>query len=295
MNIRLIRQASETPQITNKDDARMIRFAYGGLDGVVRGFGKELSHDIIGSRLRLNNGCVVLQGWEVMVDSWELDVSTVISTQYYTIYLEVDVASELATIKSTYQLTDYSVIDKGNDLTNLTTGIARLPLYTFVVTNGRISSVVRKFSFLSYYGERLDRIEQRLIQLGFKEGTVALNYLVSSAMQKNNSLNRQGNYVIGKLSLSGMAVFTNSQNLIDGYVEIGNVPEEFLPTEDVYIPCHVNYHFIGIGTSYLPSIIWYLVIDTAGKVKISISHLEQSNAEISEINAVFGYEAKPLI
>lgn len=295
MNIRLIRQASETPQITNKDDSRMIRFAYGGIDGVVRGFGKELSYNITGSRFDLGSGCIVLQGWEVMVDFWQLDLSTVINTQYYTVYLEVDVSSESAAIKSTHQLIDYPVVDKGNDLTVSPMGVARLPLYTFVVTNGRISSVLRKFSFLSYYGERLERIEQRLNQLGFKEGTVTPNHLVSSAMQKNNSLNRQGNYVIGKLSLSGMAVFTNSQNLIDGYVEIGNVPEEFLPTEDVYIPCHVNYHFIGIGTSYLPSIIWYLVIDTAGKVKISISHLEQSNAEISEVNAVFGYEAKPLI
>lgn len=288
MNIRLIRQASETPQITNKDDARMIRFAYGGMDGVVQGFGKELAHNIVGSRFILNNGCIVLHGWEVMVDSWELDLSMVVNTQYYTVYLEVDVASETAAIKSAYQLMDYPTIEKGNDLTVLPTGTAKLPLYTFIVSHGKISSVVRKFSFLSYYGERFKRIEQRLDQLGFKEGTVTLNHIVSSAMQKDNFLKRQGNYVIGKLSLSEMMLFINNQNLIDEYIEIGHISDEFLPQEDIYVPCYVDYHTVTLYSS-IPE--WYLVIDTLGKVKISSA---QINVEIKRLDAVFGYEAKPL-
>ena len=37
MAIRLIRENSDTPNITNKDDARMIRYAYGGQNGYVKG------------------------------------------------------------------------------------------------------------------------------------------------------------------------------------------------------------------------------------------------------------------
>ena len=36
MSIRLIRQESETPNVSNHDDARMVRYAYGGYDGFVR-------------------------------------------------------------------------------------------------------------------------------------------------------------------------------------------------------------------------------------------------------------------
>ena len=36
MGVRLIRQNSNTPNVTNIDDARMVRYAYGGYDGYVR-------------------------------------------------------------------------------------------------------------------------------------------------------------------------------------------------------------------------------------------------------------------
>ena len=36
MSIRLIRQESQTPNVTNHDDARMVRYAYGGFDGFVK-------------------------------------------------------------------------------------------------------------------------------------------------------------------------------------------------------------------------------------------------------------------
>lgn len=160
MSIRLIRQSSDTPNITNRDDTRMTRFAYGGIDGVVQGFGSELSYAVSGSKFVLNSGCIVLQGWEVDVEGtgWELDLSTVVGTQYHLVYLEVSVGVESAVIKSTYLTGSTPSIDFGDDLTKYPEGTARLPLYSFVIENGTIHSVVKKFSTLSYYGEKLNSL-----------------------------------------------------------------------------------------------------------------------------------------
>ena len=308
MSVRLIRQASETPNITNRDDSRMTRFAYGGIDGVVKGYGNELAHNITGSTFILRSGCIVLQGWEVLVDSWELDLSTVVNTQYHTVYLEVNIASETAEIKSSYQTGSFPTINSGNDLTTYPNGTARLPLYTFTVTSGRISSVTKKFIFLSYYGDRLDDIEERLSKLGFKEGSVTVpdstSEFGSFITSANSALNRQGNYVIGTYVVKLNDLIVYPDDIINSYFEIGTIPTQFLPAYDLNIfgrsiakiPMG-TYPAVTITTSLYTEI---AVDKSTGKMicHFTYSFYSEGNtanyARVSELIVPFGYEAAPL-
>ena len=307
MSVRLIRQASETPNITNRDDSRMTRFAYGGIDGVVKGYGNELAHNINGSTFVLRSGCIVLQGWEVMVDSWELDLSTVVNTQYHTVYLEVNIASETAEIKSSYQTGSFPTINSGNDLTTYPNGTARLPLYTFTVTSGRIFSVTKKFIFLSYYGDRfktveadIDSIEQRLDKLGFKEGSVIAPDSTSTFGSKITSaisaLNRQGNYVIGVYDVSFNDMEINSSvGLMDA---IGTIPAQFLPNNDLTIMgiTFVRYGASGVETGC--AVLAHISVDkSTGKIYCSFEYSTTANYYFMKAHRIvihFGYEAAPL-
>lgn len=307
MSVKLVRQASDTPNITNRDDSRMTRFAYGGINGVMKGYGNELTHSITGSKFGLNSGCIVLHGWEVLVDSWELDLSTVVNTQYHTVYLEVNVASESATIKSTYQTGTFPSIDAGNDLTTYPNGTARLPLYTFVVTSGRISSVTKKFTLLSYYGDRfktvennIANIEQRLSKLGFKEGSVIVpdntSTFGSNITSAISALNRQGNYVIGvyDVSFNDMEI-DSSVGLIDA---IGTIPAQFLPNNDLTI---MGIAFVRYGASGVESrcaVLAQISVDkSTGKIYCTFEYSTTANYYFMKANRIvihFGYEAAPL-
>lgn len=303
MSVKLVRQASDTPNITNRDDSRMTRFAYGGINGVMKGYGNELTHSITGSKFGLNSGCIVLHGWEVLVDSWELDLSTVVNTQYHTVYLEVNVASESATIKSTYQTGAFPSIDAGNDLTTYPNGTARLPLYTFVVTSGRISSVTKKFILLSYYGDRLDDIEQRLDKLGFKEGSIeSLAFNASEIV--SNVLKRQGNYVVGICQIGNLDLDVSELNLSF----IGTIPDQFLPLYDTEQPVLVSgtiqlgvYNSLS-GTYGQASVLAYFggyasISKDTGKISIVLALNVSADLVISKCTGIaihFGYEAAPL-
>ena len=309
MSIRLVRQSSDTPNITNRDDTRMTRFAYGGIDGVVQGFGSELSYTVSGSNFVLNSGCIVLQGWEVDVDGsgWQLDLSTVVGTQYHLVYLEVNVAAETAAIKSTYLPSVTPIIDSGDDLTRYPEGTARLPLYSFIVANGTIHSVIKKFSMLSYYGARLDSIEERLGKLGFREGSVG-SIPFSTSEITNNFIKRQGNYVFGGYS----ATFPTESSFEElAYVtSLGVIPKEFLPAYDVvsvsasmfatvyvaiYNPSGTAYQAQVIGYYAATAIIskdtgnisWYNPPEVGVVADVSLS-------KIQTLSIQFAYEAKPL-
>ena len=127
MAIRFIRQPSDTPNVTNSDDARMVRYAYGGYDGFVLNRGSELSHTINGNIFKINSGVVVLQGYESELDSngWELDVGS--TSRYYSVYYEVNLATQTTAIKSVYNLSSYPDIPASDDLTQSANGIACLP------------------------------------------------------------------------------------------------------------------------------------------------------------------------
>lgn len=170
MGVRFIREPSETPNISNSADARMIRYAYGGYDGVVKGKGTELSYTIDGSSFRLNSGVINLMGYEIEIDTngWVLDVSGVTSTRYYSVYLEVNLALQTGEIKSAYStsiMTNYPTISTGDDLTQNTSGTARLLLYNLIVNNGIVSTVIKKVSVIDYTKSVVNSLTTTVTQL----------------------------------------------------------------------------------------------------------------------------------
>lgn len=167
MGVRLIRENSDTPNVINKDDARMVRYAYGGQNGYVQKYGRELDHSVSGNTFTVGSGIAVLQGWEVVVDSagWQIALSAADATKrYYSIYLEVNLAlGGTAEIKSTYESQGYPTISEGDDLTENQNGIARLELYRFTATQGAISDIEKRVAVILYSKETGER--PRLTQI----------------------------------------------------------------------------------------------------------------------------------
>lgn len=153
MAVLFIRKPSETPNIQNIDDIRMVRYAYGNQNGYIKGYGQELSYTVVGSTFLINSGIFVVQGAEVKIDAngWSESVSGVTNKRYYTVYGEVNLALETAEIKSTYSHATYPTIEAGDDLTQSTDGTARVVLYRFTATNGIIADVVKVVKGIEYY------------------------------------------------------------------------------------------------------------------------------------------------
>ena len=260
MAIRLLRESSETPNITNKDDVRMIRYAYGGYNGVVQKYGEELAGSASGGTFRIGSGRVVLHGWEVEVegDGWTLDLSSISSgAYYYTVYLEVNAELETAEIKYLYDTAQHPTIDPGDNLTEASSGTARLELYHFTVSYGTISDVTRVCVIIPYgkynYDTLLDRqkgfesntgknfssvndklsthtsqigsIESRLSRLGFRQGSCSVS---GASTIQVNSLKRQGNYVIMDV------IFYTSNSVFTVYIPSGFRPKSSVPISIVH-------------------------------------------------------------
>ncbi|MBQ8323234.1 MAG: hypothetical protein IJX91_04635 [Clostridia bacterium] len=189
MAIRLIRQESDTPNVSNTDDARMARYAYGGRDGVVKGYGQECAYTVNGKTFSVGSGCIVLQGWEVLLDAngWSITMSTASVARNFLVYLEINLATQTAAINTVYTTgTTTPVINSGDDLTNNTTGTARLSLYRFTVdssgviidgTNIALNNVRTCFSVLDYdptvdVKKSIEELSVRLEEQGFKQATV---------------------------------------------------------------------------------------------------------------------------
>ena len=159
MGLRLIRGNSDTPNVTNADDARMVRYAYGGYNGFVQGKGRELDCEGNGATLTINSGIIVLQGWEVEIDSngWSMQVSGADATpRYFTVYCEVDLSIEATvSIKSVSDTVNYPEVKEGDNLTKITNGVARLVLCHFTAQSGVISNVEKVISPIKYEFERI--------------------------------------------------------------------------------------------------------------------------------------------
>lgn len=170
MGVRLIRENSDTPNVTNKDDARMVRYAYGGQNGYVQKYGRELDYIPSGNIFTIGSGIAVLQGWEVVIDSngWQIELSTADATKrYYSIYLEVNLAlGGTAEIKSTYDNAEYPTVNEGDDLTENLNGIARLELYRFTATRGVVADVEKRVSAISYNNDILAKIADGTFLVG---------------------------------------------------------------------------------------------------------------------------------
>ncbi len=154
MSVRLIRENSDTPNITNRDDARMIRYAYGGQNGFVKGRGTELSHTVNGNVFTINSGVINLQGWEVEIDSngWSTTLSVSdAARKYCAVYCEVNLSlGGSAKIDLMTALNSYPDVPEGDDLTENPGGTARLVLYQFIAQSGNISDVNKIVNMMLY-------------------------------------------------------------------------------------------------------------------------------------------------
>lgn len=152
MAIKMVREPSETPNINNIDDIVPMRYAYGNQNGYVIGKGNEISNTVNGLNFTVNSGRLVLQGVECDIDATgvTITIDNIATKRYYTIYLEVNLGLNTATIKDEYDTATYPTIDAGDDLTENTTGVARLPLYRFTASSGIISDVNKTVESIKY-------------------------------------------------------------------------------------------------------------------------------------------------
>lgn len=152
MAIKMVREPSDTPNINNIDDIIPMRYAYGGQNGFVIGKGTEISNTVNGSNFIINSGRLVLQGVECDIDATgvTIAVDNIATKRYYTIYLKVNLATNTATIESSYDTADYPAIDDGDDLTENSSGIANMVLYKFTATSGIISEVNKVVESIKY-------------------------------------------------------------------------------------------------------------------------------------------------
>lgn len=155
MAIKMVREPSETPNINNIDDIVPMRYAYGGQNGFVIGKGNEISNSVSGLNFTVNSGRLVLQGVECDIDATgvTITIDNIATKRYYTVYLEVNLGLNTATIKNEYDTATYPSIDAGDDLTKNTTGVARLPLYQFTATSGIIGEVNKVVESVKYIDE----------------------------------------------------------------------------------------------------------------------------------------------
>jgi hypothetical protein len=154
MAINLVRKPSETPNINNYDDYRMFRYATGGYNGVIEKYGNECDYEINGNTFKIKSGEIVIDGVQSKIDSVgvELTVDNVAGTEYYTVYCEVNLSlidNQKTEIKATKSIVNYPVIDTGDDLTEIQTGVARLELYRFTTSSGEISNVIKRFNLIT--------------------------------------------------------------------------------------------------------------------------------------------------
>ena len=306
MSVRLVRESSLTPNIANKDDARMVRYAYGGYDGIVKSYGQELLYNYVNGIFTVGSGRVVLQGWEVDIDAsgWALNLQSVTGTRYYTIYLEVNLVTEKAELKSQYATSAYPYIETGDDLTNAPNGIANLVLYQFKLVNGAIASIetkVQKINYVKDVAETLTQrvtdlengttsakiaeyassdyskgtIEERLTKLGFKSGQVTPS---SSVSLTQNEIKKLGTMVYGRY----VQPFDRNAAYAIGET-VFTVPEGFRPYSDTEV------YGYGVLFNEFDPVSIKLTIKTDGTAIISGLESGVPVTYAASFNIVYGY------
>lgn len=298
MAIKMVREPSETSNISNIDDIIPFRYAYGDQDGYVLGRGTEISNTINGLNFTINSGRLVVQGVECDIDATGVTVTidNIATKRYYTVYLQVNLGLNTATILATSDTATYPNPPVSDDLTENSTGTAYLVLYHFSAQSGVISEVEKIVQGIQYTGSALNNydiskgtVEERLTNLGFKQGSVELE---PSYTATTNILKRQGNYVIGELlNINGLTdVLSGNANFT-----IGTIPDNFLPKETVTFGA---LGFIQIlGTTSFQAILPIITFNHNTKtitVEIGGDVGSGANGYLS-INAIrFGYEADPI-
>lgn len=145
MAIKMVREPSATPNITNIDDFIGLRYAYGDQNGYCLNKGRELDYQISGTTFTVLSGRLVIQGVECDIDAngVSITVDSVSGIRYHTVYAEVSLATMSVSVKSLTSTVDYPEVVAGDNLTENTTGVARLALYHLQSNAGNISSVTK--------------------------------------------------------------------------------------------------------------------------------------------------------
>ena len=218
MAIKMVREPSETPNINNIDDIVPMRYAYGGQNGFVIGKGTEISNTVSGLNFTVNSGRLVLQGVECDIDATgvTITIDNIATKRYYTIYLEVNLGLNTATIKDEYDTATYPTIDVGDDLTENSTGIARLPLYHFTATSGIIGEVNKVVESVKYVNQ--DFIKNVKVDDASKVNNLEIK-------QDENGVLKIGDIIIPqKILLWSGFVSSNSSSIGHGVIQ-GGIPD----------------------------------------------------------------------
>jgi hypothetical protein len=270
--VRLVRESSNAPTITNRDDTIMTRYAYGGYNGVVKFYGSECGYTDKNGIFKVLDGEIIIDGWEIQIDAvgWTLNLSTVVGTQYHSVYAQISLDVESVELYSVYSSSEYPAINKGDDLTAIPNGTARFLLYNVKVENGTITEVVKKFETIPY----LSDIEKRLDELGFKKGVAEVKTAQDIQPITVNSLKKQGKYCIFNFEILTGSDFVLSEVTI---------PKGFRPKQDTNIMC--------VGISALTNLSEWTIagINTEGKITFP-NNVISSMVNIQILNA--GWEIK---
>lgn len=316
MGIRMVREPGATPNINNIDDIIPFRYAYGNQDGYVINRGNELAYTINGNEFKINSGRVVVQGAESEIDA---NGATVIvdasnsTKQYYTIYYKVNLATNVVSIESKYDIAGYPTIDGGDDLTKTTSGYATLELYHFEAQSGVISNVEKLVKAIEYSGTALvgydiskGTVEERLTRLGFREATITFYTESSSGGWLNCGsmrFTRQGNYVVA-FNLGSIPFTAKIGNTKNYYTDknLGVLPVEYRPKVNITIVGHgLVYGEFGNASTY-QQIPYLIIFGTDGSITTKI---ETEYLGISSFTSYFdkydqyptqiGWEANPIL
>lgn len=163
MALRLTREVSETPNISNRDDACMARYAYGGYDGIIQHIGEECMLTLQSSKMHVGSGRLVIQGWEVDVEPEDFDLSWVADPKQYTyLCVKIDLLLEAASwvLVST---SDNILAPYGDDLTQNSAGARVTPVYRWNSLNGSDPVVV--LSHIEYDSEFAKNIHDKITEI----------------------------------------------------------------------------------------------------------------------------------
>lgn len=256
--IKLTRMNSDSPNVQNYDDARMFRYANGGFSAITKDYGEELAGSDAGSHIfHIGTGEVTHQGWQVEINGAGVDIEldNISSTEYYSIYLEINLSilsSQTASILSIKGTSTYPSVNVGDDLTTSNTGTSRVVLFKVKLENG-VMSIQRQIPVLPYLKDSLDlvnneyvakkatnatyamytdsshtskTIEQRLTELGFKYPSSSQTISLSGGGENIGTIYVQSGslYSLTGTSRQGNRVILNlTFNLSSGYTTSSGV------------------------------------------------------------------------
>lgn len=154
MGILLLRRQSDEPTVIGSDDARILRYALSGYNGVTKNFGNECDYEYSAGVFKIKSGEIVVDGYQALIDDVgeSINVNNSATKLYYSIYAEYDLRvseNQKVTIKSLYAADTYPIVQlTEEDFTKNRFSVKRFILYSFTIANNVIADVSKKFKTL---------------------------------------------------------------------------------------------------------------------------------------------------